>query len=231
MKTNTYFKDRLTKKMKKLIICLSVAAILILFGLFTNSYVSSSNLSFRIEDGYIQCRTLNSDWKNVASVKDVISKIDNEDEIIQLIGQDKIKFRKNGDFLQWKIEGNQSWSNLINISELQNNSTNIPYVGENGHWWINDNDTGIIAEDKTEYTIIFDLNGGTISDDFQTEIKVKKGQCIEDLPIPTYANALIVFAGWFTTTNGDITINDGQITKTTPINSNLILKAKWQVKM
>lgn len=93
-----------------------------------------------------------------------------------------------------------------------------PYIGKNGNWWIGDKDTGVLAEDKTEYTVYLNEDYGK----FNTEIKVKKGNCV-DLPTPKREG--YVFAGWYTGAGA----NDKQFTSYDPVLCDLHLYAKWDV--
>lgn len=92
--------------------------------------------------------------------------------------------------------------------------------------WIDDLVNNRLGEEEVAetHTITFDLNGGTY--DGPTVIKVKHGEPIKNLPIPTKYydnNDELVFWGWFTGT----TANDGKIDNYTPITSDLNLIAMY----
>ena len=91
-----------------------------------------------------------------------------------------------------------------------------PYIGENGNWWIDGKDTGVVAEDKTEYTVYLNEDYGA----FDTKIKVKKGDCIQ---LPTPEREGYAFAGWYTGAGA----NDRQFTSYDPVLCDLHLYAKW----
>lgn len=92
--------------------------------------------------------------------------------------------------------------------------------------WIDDLVNDRLGEEVVAetHTITLDLNGGTY--DGPTEIKVKHGEPIKNLPIPTKYNddnKELVFLGWYTGT----TANDGQISNFTPVLSDLNLVAAF----
>jgi len=73
--------------------------------------------------------------------------------------------------------------------------------------------------------IKFDLNGETATNTISEVQVFKKGARIKTLPIPEVEGK--TFKGWFTTTNGEITANDTQITKYFEVTESLVLMAKW----
>ena len=92
--------------------------------------------------------------------------------------------------------------------------------------WIDDLVNDRLGEEAVAetHTITFNLNGGTY--DGPTEIKVKHGEPILNLPIPKKykdKNNELVFLGWYTGT----TANDGQIGNYTPVLSDLNLVAAY----
>ena len=92
--------------------------------------------------------------------------------------------------------------------------------------WIDDLVNDKLGEEAVAetHTITFNLNGGTY--DGSTEIKVKHGEPILNLPIPKKykdKNNELVFLGWYTGT----TANDGQIGNYTPVLSDLNLVAAY----
>lgn len=92
--------------------------------------------------------------------------------------------------------------------------------------WIDDLVNDRLGEEVVAetHTITFDLNGGTY--DGPTEIKVKHGEPIKNLPIPKKYNDKnneLVFLGRYTGT----TANDGQIGNYTPVLSDLNLVAAY----
>ena len=68
-----------------------------------------------------------------------------------------IELRVNGDNIEWKTSDSDSWSVLISLDLLKGQDGNdgndgqdgedgkTPYIGENGNWWIGDQDTGVKA--------------------------------------------------------------------------------------
>lgn len=91
------------------------------------------------------------------------------------------------------------------------------YSGSEDQWLLD-----LAAGRLTQYTVTFDLNGGTAGAGFAKTVKVTAGMTL-NLTVPTRAG--YTFAGWFTG-NG---INDGQVTSTTPIGQDMNLIAHWQI--
>ena len=78
------------------------------------------------------------------------------------------EFRVNAGYLEWKYTTDTEWIKLYEINtevskpEEENNPTNglTPYIGENGNWWIGNEDTKIQAEGKDGKTPEFRVNDG-----------------------------------------------------------------------
>ncbi|MFI3229448.1 MAG: leucine-rich repeat protein [Bacillota bacterium] len=92
-----------------------------------------------------------------------------------------------------------------------------PYVGENGNWWIGNNDLGIKVEAQKIVTVEFNAFYNLTS---ETQ-EVVAGECLE-LPIPVQEG--YEFLGWFTGSSA----NDKQFTSYDPIFEDMKLYAKWQ---
>ena len=101
------------------------------------------------------------------------------------------------------------------------------YTGSEEEWiddLINDR---LGDNDEAYHTVTLDLNGGTI--DGPTEFKVKKGDIIGNLPIPTKVleindkSETFNFVGWYSGTS----VNDGKVTNITPITSDMTLIAAY----
>ncbi len=104
----------------------------------------------------------------------------------------------------------------IDLAASDGEDGKTPYIGENGNWWIDGEDTGVVAEDKTEYTLTFNDS----YENFDSEMKVKKGDCAE---LPTPEREGYVFVGWFTGAGA----NDKQFTSYDPVLCDMNLYAKW----
>ncbi|MBE5758359.1 MAG: hypothetical protein E7345_05520 [Clostridiales bacterium] len=117
-----------------------------------------------------------------------------------------------------------TWTKIGNIQGNKGADGLTPFIGENGNWWIGDTDTGVMAEQRKLCTITFvcDIPGCELSDDL-TETTVKYGENIVEFPIPTNVFGY-EFTGWYSTTDGEITVNDGKITTLTPITRDIVLK-------
>ena len=110
----------------------------------------------------------------------------------------------------------------------QNGET--PYIGDNGNWWIGDEDTGVAAEGAGGehageiYTVRFDANGGLINEWLSVQdVEVEWGNSV-DLPVPSRPG--YSFLGWF---NGA----DDQarpFLAGDPVFTNIHLVAHWAVQ-
>lgn len=74
----------------------------------------------------------------------------------------------------------------------------------------------------TQYTVSFDLNGGTAGAGYAERVTVSAGTTLT-LTIPTRTG--YHFVGWFTAGG----VNAGQVTNTTPIGQDMTLTAQWQI--
>ena len=126
---------------------------------------------------------------------------------------------REGDVLNISLKNGHVFKIDISVQGVTDGKDGkTPYIGENGNWWIDGEDTGVVAENRTMHTVAF-------NDDYfkyDTEITVKHGECV-DLPIPEREG--YIFAGWHT----GIGPNDRQFSSYDPVYSDLKLYAKWQV--
>lgn len=71
------------------------------------------------------------------------------------------------------------------IDGVKGNDGQTPYIGDNGNWWIGEQDTGVLVQDDPNLTVR--LND--FYNIMDTIVNVKKGECI-DLPTPVKARFL-----------------------------------------
>lgn len=91
-----------------------------------------------------------------------------------------------------------------------------PFIGENGHWWIGETDTGVSVETLQVFTVTFqDMN------DQIPDALVQSGSTI-DLPIPTRSGYR--FLGWYAGIGTDCT----KFTSFDGIFCDLDLYPKWE---
>ena len=60
-----------------------------------------------------------------------------------------LQIRVSDGYIQWKLETDSEWNNVIAISELKGENGITPHIGENGNWFIGDTDTGIKARGES----------------------------------------------------------------------------------
>ncbi len=103
---------------------------------------SGKNIQLRVAEGFIQWQYTNdSEWNNLVELSSLIGNNGKD-------GQEVI-LGVNNVFIQWKYNVGEEWINLLEISELKGIKGEdgfTPYIGENGNWWIDDNDLGIRAK-------------------------------------------------------------------------------------
>lgn len=61
----------------------------------------------------------------------------------------QVEFRKDNAYVQWRYVGDSDWTNLFELEDVKGDKGDpgddglTPYIGENGNWWIGEEDTGI----------------------------------------------------------------------------------------
>ncbi len=101
-------------------------------------------------------------------------------------------------------------------------SGSVPSIGENGNWFIDGKDTGVHAGEKvpegTYFTVTYDAGEGTLPEGTETTVKVKAMATLESMPVPTAPTGKY-FVGWFS--------GSRQINIYVPVRENLSLMAKY----
>ena len=102
------------------------------------------------------------------------------------------------------------------------NDGKTPYIGDNGNWWIGEEDTLVKATINQYFNVTFNLLPATrLLNGVSENVQVKYG---ENIILPTPINDFgYEFEGWYSTTNGVITSNDGKVTNVTSITRDLTL--------
>ena len=75
----------------------------------------------------------------------------------------EVELQNDGSYIQWRYKGEESWTNLIALEDIKGpagqagadgspgqpgRDGTTPHIGEDGHWYIGDTDTGVVAEGK-----------------------------------------------------------------------------------
>ena len=121
-----------------------------------------SALQIRVSDGYIQWKLeTDTEWNNVIAVDD----LKGADGVTPHIGEDgywyigdtstgvkaqgedgkdgnALQMRNSGGYIQWKLETDSEWNNVIAVDDLKGADGATPEIGSNGNWFINGEDTG-----------------------------------------------------------------------------------------
>lgn len=83
----------------------------------------------------------------------------------------EVELRTTETHIQWRYVGDTEWKDLIALSEItgpkgdkgdKGDKGNSPYIGENGNWWVGDQDTGVKAEAGKEQPEFFFNETGEI---------------------------------------------------------------------
>ena len=106
--------------------------------------VDGREVLFQVSEGYIQWQYEGeTTWTNLIAM----------DTLVGVSGEDgvdgrEVLFQVSEGYIQWQYEGETTWTNLIKVSDLLGQSGNdgqTPYIGENGNWWIGNEDLGVFA--------------------------------------------------------------------------------------
>ena len=111
--------------------------------------VDGKQIELNKTDSYIQWRYIgDSTWNNLIALSQFQGEKGDKGQEIEL--------RANDLYIQWKYddEDSESWRNLVLIENLRGQKGDngedgkdglTPYIGSNGHWFIGERDTGVIA--------------------------------------------------------------------------------------
>ena len=58
----------------------------------------------------------------------------------------EIELQNNGTYIQWRYVGDEEWINLVSLSDLKGENGITPHIGENGNWFLGEEDTNIKAK-------------------------------------------------------------------------------------
>ncbi len=123
----------------------------------------------------------------------------------------------------WSKVGNIKGADGTNGKDGTDGHTPVITIGENGNWYVDGVDTGKKSTTESKECIVtYDTDGGSLPDGYLTAIHVKIGECVADLPTPTKKDC--IFEGWYLN-EGE---NAGKFTATTPVSTDIVLKAKWK---
>ena len=114
--------------------------------------------------------------------------------------------------LQWKYDYQESWTNLIAMSELKGDAGDTPEIGDNGNWFVGGNDTGKPSRGENGATPTINSSGEWVIDGEPTGVQAEGAdalmcvQAIETGSIPTEHDIERFRVGYF---NRDPNIGDG----------------------
>ncbi len=63
-------------------------------------------------------------------------------EVARTGGAGSMDLRVSGGYIQYSTDGGSTWTNLIAVADLKGADGITPHIGDNGNWYIGDDDTG-----------------------------------------------------------------------------------------
>lgn len=105
--------------------------------------------------------------------------------------------------LQWKYDYQESWTNLIAMSELKGDAGDTPEIGDNGNWFVGGNDTGKPSRGANGATPTINSSGEWVIDGASTGVQAEGADalmCVEAIEtdsIPTEHDIERILVGYF----------------------------------
>lgn len=216
--------------MKKKFLSFILALCLIIPATFMFTACSTTeddNVQIRVQDGYVQWSSDDSDWKNVITIDEILDAIG--DDITgpqgeqgqqgiqgpqgeQGVAGKQVEFNVSTTHIQWRYVGDSTWNNLIALEDIK---------GEQG----DDGDDGKDAS-VVEYTITYDYNNqldmSELMTNYATSQKIKSNQWLTNMPYLENEELDGYFLGWY------IKGTDKQIENYDFIGGDVILEARWK---
>lgn len=190
--------------------------------LLTGCGKDETQINFRVEGEYIQWTEDGKTWTNLIELDELQGA-----QGIQGVAGKQVEFNVSSTHIQWRYVGDETWNNLIALEDIKGKKTEI-IIGEDGYWYIDGKKTDYMAENTTTCNITYTLDANCyLPTNIENTTIVTYGENIISLPIPTNDFGY-EFDGWYSTTNGEITPNDGKITTLTPITRDITLKAVFK---
>ena len=111
--------------MKKKILTFILALCLIIPATFMFTACSTTkddNVQIRVQDGYVQWSSDDSDWKNVITIDEILDAIG--DDITgpqgeQGVAGKQVEFNVSSTHIQWRYVGDSAWNNLVKLEDLE----------------------------------------------------------------------------------------------------------------
>ena len=203
--------------MKKKFLSFILALCLIIPATFMFTACSTTeddNVQIRVQDGYVQWSSNDSDWKNVITIDEILDAIG--DDITgpqgeQGVNGKQVEFSVSATHIQWRYVGDSTWNNLVALTELK---------GDKG----DDGENSSVAE----YTITYDynttLNVEELMSNYKTSQTVKSNEWVLNMPSLDNEEFDDYFLGWYIK-NTDKRVEDYDF-----IGGNVTLQARWNDK-
>lgn len=189
-------------------ICLIIPAI---FMLSACSTTEDDNVQVRVQDGYVQWSSNDSDWQNVITIEDILDAIG--DDITgpqgeQGVNGKQVEFNVSSTHIQWRYVGDSAWNDLIEIEDLKGDEgTDASYVTYTVNYVYGCIPT--IAEQFSNY---------------KTTQEIKSYEWITNMPRLEDSIYADDFLGWY------IKGADRQVKEYDFIGGNVTLEAKWNTE-
>lgn len=95
---------------------------------------------FRVTDSHIQWSYEGDGWQNLISIDLLVGPKGETGESAK-----NVEFKVDNQQLQWKYVDDNVWQSLFDLSALEGENGQTPYIGSNGNWFIGQEDTGVQA--------------------------------------------------------------------------------------
>ena len=182
-----------------------------MFMLSACSTTEDDNVQIRVQNGYVQWSSDDSDWKNVITIDEILDAIG--DDITGPQGQQgeqgvngkQVEFNVSDTHIQWRYVGDSTWNNLVELEDLE--GTDTSYVSYTINY---------------EYGCIPTIVGQFSN--YKINQEIKSYEWITDMPSLDVGEYAEDFLGWF------IKGTDRQIKEYDFIGGDVTLEEKWNIE-
>lgn len=208
--------------MKKKFLTFILSICLIIPAMFTLSACSTTeddNVQIRVQDGYVQWSSDNSDWQNVITIDEILDAIG--DDITGPQGQQgeqglqgeqgvagkQVEFNVSATHIQWRYVGDSAWNNLIALESIKGEKGDD---GDDGQNYVEQEITLTLDYNLPQVLSMFDITNTT---KYPTSVELNRRWYNSDIigiwSLPDFVNTAVepFFKGWFT----GVGINERQI--------------------
>lgn len=132
-----------------------------------NVFANPGFIAFKVLATYMDGENIKTSWNTTPAVGTVLMTVPDGQEIVErypdVIGQiltrleslescggtgspgKQVELRNSGTAIQWRYVGDAAWTDLVQISDITGPPSKdgiTPHIGDNGNWYLGDEDTG-----------------------------------------------------------------------------------------